>query len=133
MSGKQSCIFNKTFRNSLKLKIVFIRITEFISGIVKFETSFTEIYGNNITLSDFVVIPDQYFYEERTLYTEIDHSDGKQITFYIRGYDVMGSSAEDNVTIWFDKSPPLIENLWLTRGDNLNISVHNVTGLDELT
>lgn len=84
-------------------------------------------------MSDFVVVPDQYFHEERTLYTAIDHSDGKQITFFIRGYDVMGSSAEDNVTIWIDKSPPIIENVWLTRGDNLNISVHNVIGLEELT
>lgn len=67
------------------------------------------------------------------LYTNIDHNDGKDVTFFIRGYDIMGSFIEDNVTIWIDKSSPVVENLWLTRGDFVNISVHNVTQLEELT
>lgn len=45
----------------------------------------------------------------------------------------MEEFAEDNVTIMIDLSPPVINNLWLTKGAILNISVHSVLELQNLT
>lgn len=62
-----------------------------------------------------------------------DLEDGKQLTFLIRGYDVMQNYGEDNATVTIDLSPPEISNLWLTKGDMLNISVHSIEELNEIT
>ncbi|WAR04422.1 hypothetical protein MAR_019791, partial [Mya arenaria] len=73
------------------------------------------------------------FNQQRAGVNGIAIKDGKRVTFSVRGYDVVGANAEDNVTVWIDTSPPIIENLWLTRGDIVNISVHNVTRLADMT
>lgn len=59
--------------------------------------------------------------------------DGKRFTFYIRGVDAVESYAEDNVTVMVDLTPPVIENLWITKGDILNLSVHDVLELNKMT
>ena len=104
-----------------------------ISGVVRFETNYVETFEGINTSSAFIVVPNEYFFDQRMIYRGLSLDDGKRFVFHIRGYDVMGVFAEDNATVWIDKSAPVIENLWLTRGDFLNISVHNVTELEDLT
>ena len=47
--------------------------------------------------------------------------------------DAVESFAQDNITTMVDMSPPVVENLWITKGDLLNLSVHNVLELNELS
>ena len=104
-----------------------------ISGVARFETNYVETFEGTNNSSAFVVVPQEYFFYQRMIYRGLSLDDGKRFVFHIRGYDVMGVFAEDNATVWIDQSAPVIENLWLTRGDVLNISVHNVTELEDLT
>ncbi|XP_048243311.1 uncharacterized protein LOC124141844 isoform X1 [Haliotis rufescens] len=60
-------------------------------------------------------------------------ADGDTVRFWIRAYDIKSDLKEENVTVHIDTSPPVIENLWLTRGDRLNISVHSVEEFTEMT
>ena len=55
-----------------------------------------------------------------------------KLDIQIRASDITDTFADDFVTVKTDLSPPIIENLWLTRGDRLNISVHNVEDLTNL-
>ncbi|XP_071084119.1 uncharacterized protein [Haliotis cracherodii] len=59
--------------------------------------------------------------------------DGDTVRFWVRAYDIKSDMKEESVTVNIDTSPPVIENLWLTRGDRLNISVHNVEEFAEMT
>ncbi|XP_071088930.1 uncharacterized protein [Haliotis cracherodii] len=59
--------------------------------------------------------------------------DGDTVRFWIRAYDIKSDLKEENVTVHIDTSPPVIENLWLTRGDRLNISVHGAKNLTDVT
>lgn len=67
------------------------------------------------------------------IYNDVDFEDGKRLTYFIRGVDAVGEYAEDNVTAMIDLSPPVIQNLWLTKGALVNISVHSVLELMDLT
>ncbi|XP_046365956.1 uncharacterized protein LOC124141846 [Haliotis rufescens] len=60
-------------------------------------------------------------------------ADGDTVRFWIRAYDIKSDLKEEYVTVHIDTSPPVIENLWLTRGDRLNISVHRVEEFTEMT
>ncbi|XP_046562886.1 uncharacterized protein LOC124271770 [Haliotis rubra] len=59
--------------------------------------------------------------------------DGDTVRFWIRAYDIRREFLEEHVTVHIDTSPPVIENLWLTRGDRLNISVHGAEEFSEMT
>ncbi|XP_071082513.1 uncharacterized protein [Haliotis cracherodii] len=59
--------------------------------------------------------------------------DGDTVRFWVRAYDIRRELLEESVTVHVDTSPPVIENLWLTRGDRLNISVHRVEEFNEMT
>jgi hypothetical protein len=41
--------------------------------------------------------------------------------------------AEDTITVFKDTSPPRIDNLWLSRGDRINISVHSIEDFTKMT
>ncbi|XP_067680773.1 uncharacterized protein [Haliotis asinina] len=53
-------------------------------------------------------------------------ADGDTLRYWVRAYDIRGEYLEETLTVHIDTSPPIIENLWLTRGNRLNVSVHNV-------
>ena len=105
----------------------------FYSGIIRFETAYTVELHNISKYNDFTPIPDEYFHGQKMIYTNEKFIDGKRLTYFVRGYDAIGEFAEDNVTVMIDLSPPVIQNLWLTKGNLLNISVHSVLELNELT
>ncbi|XP_060596240.1 uncharacterized protein LOC132750310, partial [Ruditapes philippinarum] len=104
-----------------------------IDGIIRFEIAYLTEFQNSSTFSSFQRVPDEYFHSQKMIYTDEKLIDGKRLTYCIRGYDVVGEFAEDNVTVMIDLSPPVIQNLWLTKGDLVNISVHSVLELKELT
>ncbi|XP_046562882.1 uncharacterized protein LOC124271765 [Haliotis rubra] len=59
--------------------------------------------------------------------------DGDTVRFWVRAYDIKREFLEERVTVHIDTSPPVLENLWLTRGDRLNISVHSAEEFSEMT
>ena len=59
--------------------------------------------------------------------------DGDTLTFWVRAYDLRDKYLEESVTVHVDSSPPFINNLWLTKGDIQNVSVHGVEALNEMT
>ncbi|XP_071082542.1 uncharacterized protein [Haliotis cracherodii] len=56
--------------------------------------------------------------------------DGDTFRFWVRAYDIRRELLQESVTVHVDTSPPVIENLWLTR---VNISVHKVDKFNEMT
>ena len=60
-------------------------------------------------------------------------SDGNKLDVTVRAIDVLGKYLDESVTVYRDATPPLIEDLWLTRGDRLNVSVHRIEDFTEMT
>ncbi|XP_053400998.1 uncharacterized protein LOC128557563 isoform X2 [Mercenaria mercenaria] len=104
-----------------------------IKGIVRFEIAYhTEVNGQ-LTYTNFTPVPDKYIRSQNMTYENEKFIDGKKLTYKIRAFDIVGEFAEDNVTVMIDLSPPVIQNLWLTKGTFENISVHSVIELTDLT
>ena len=59
--------------------------------------------------------------------------DGDTLTFWVRAYDIRSEYDEESVTFHVDSSPPIIENLWLTKDHILNLSVHGIDELSQMT
>jgi hypothetical protein len=51
----------------------------------------------------------------------------------VRAYDIFDVHAEDVVTVYKDTSQPEVENLWLSSGDLVNISVHSIEDFSQMT
>ncbi|XP_055958814.1 uncharacterized protein LOC130014035 [Patella vulgata] len=58
--------------------------------------------------------------------------DGDTLRYFIRAYDILSQYKEESLTVHFDSSPPVIENLWLTKGDEVNLAVHGFEELDKM-
>ena len=102
-------------------------------GIVRFDIAYEVELAGVIQRTDFSPVPQELFDYEKMIITSETLVDGKKITFYVRGVDAVERFAQDNITIMVDMSPPVVENLWITKGDILNLSVHNVLELNELS
>ncbi|XP_053400999.1 uncharacterized protein LOC128557566 [Mercenaria mercenaria] len=104
-----------------------------IEGIVRFDIARMVELNGDIRYTDFERVTEEYFSLQTMIYNNEEFIDGKKLTYFIRGFDAVGAYAEDNVTVMIDLSPPIIQNLLLTKGDLVNISVHSVLELTELT
>ncbi|VDI60122.1 Hypothetical predicted protein, partial [Mytilus galloprovincialis] len=60
-------------------------------------------------------------------------NDGNRLDITVRAYDILEKFAEETIVVYKDVSPPRIENLWLSRGDNVNISVHSIEDFSKMT
>lgn len=104
-----------------------------IPGIVRFDIAYEIELDGDTRYVDFFPVPTDLFDFEKMIIRNEPFDDGKRLTFRIRGVDAVESFAEDNVTVIIDLSPPVVENLWITKGDMLNVSVHNLLELQEMT
>lgn len=71
--------------------------------------------------------------KDESEYLNLVWSDGDRADITIRAVDIFDKTLDETVTIYKDATPPVIENLWLTRGDRLNISVHSVEDFAKMT
>lgn len=101
-------------------------------GIVRCDVGRTVTLDGNTWDVGYTPVPQHYFDEEKFVIDDEECIDGKMINFKVLAYDVMGAFNEDNITAMIDTSPPVLENLWLTNGDYLNLSVHSVLELNDL-
>jgi len=69
----------------------------------------------------------------QTKVLDIVWNDGDKLVMMVKATDIIGSSNNDTIMVFRDATPPLIEDLWLTRGERLNVSVHHVEELTEMT
>jgi hypothetical protein len=69
----------------------------------------------------------------QTKVLNIDWNDGDKLIMTVKATDIIGGSNNDTILIFRDATPPLIEDLWLTRGERLNVSVHHVDELTKMT
>ena len=99
---------------------------------MRFEVGYAVLYGGSSEFRDFVSVPGEYFHSEK-MYISEPLFDGMQLQFHIRAFDVMDRYLDDFVNVKNDVSPPVIRDLWLTKGDRVNISVHNLQELNEIT
>ncbi|KAL4221421.1 hypothetical protein ACF0H5_019679 [Mactra antiquata] len=104
-----------------------------LNGTVRSEVDRTVTLDDSTWDVNNIYVPQHYFDEERMIITDEECIDGKRIVFTVRTYDVMGVYNEDTVTVMIDTSYPIIENLWLTEENYLNISVHNILEINKLT
>lgn len=104
----------------------------YTTGIVKFEVGYNVSYTGSSEFRDFVRVPGEYFHQEK-MYISEPLLDGMQLQFHIRAFDIMDKYLDDFVNVKFDVSPPTIKDLWLTKGDRVNITVHNLQELNEIT
>ena len=86
----------------------------------------TVLQGSTVTVSRGDFDNQKYIIAE-------DLVDGKQINITVHASDVMDASNEETTSIFIDLSPPEFQNMWLTKGDILNISVHSVEELNLVT
>ncbi|XP_053401094.1 uncharacterized protein LOC123523194 isoform X2 [Mercenaria mercenaria] len=103
-----------------------------IEGIVRFEIGYTIEFEGYSSFVNFVPIPEEMFSLQKMIYDDVELTDGKRLTYTVRGFDILDEYAEDNITVTIDLSPPVIQNLWLTKGDYVNITVHNLLELNEI-
>ena len=97
----------------------------FFTGIVDFKVAF-EVHDPLLKDTQvFTSLPAANLGDQFTS-VMVDWTDGDQLNVTVRAYDIIGEYNEETVTIYRDVSPPIIENLWLTRGDRVNVSIHNV-------
>jgi hypothetical protein len=71
-------------------------------------------------------------YDQHDILT-LNWADGDRLTTTIKALDVLGESNQDTIVVYRDATPPIIQNLWLTRDDRLNISVHRIEDFSEMT
>ncbi|XP_046345841.2 uncharacterized protein LOC124126446 [Haliotis rufescens] len=105
-----------------------------VQAIVDYRVSFQVDHAGGNTIPEH--LNDSDF---SSLYLNQSHTispilvDGDSLRYWIRAYDVREEYLEETVTVHIDTSPPIIENLWLTRGDRLNVSVHKIEELSTMT
>ena len=106
------------------------RVT-FSSAIVDFQVSFTVEDGTAVKDSR-VLTSVSNIHNQYDLLT-VNWADGDMLNAVVRPIDIFDKYIQENVTVYRDASPPVIEDLWLTRGDRLNISVHRIEDFRDMT
>lgn len=113
---------------------VFIPLLIMLSGVVQFRTSWQKDHAGGSSFpaspSTFDIYMDLHA-QTQTIAAAL--ADGDTFKFWIQAYDIIGVFKEESVLIHADSSGPLIEDLWLTREDRLDLAVHNVLELNEMT
>lgn len=59
--------------------------------------------------------------------------DGNKLVVIVKVIDVLGKILEEEVIVYYDVTFLVIEDLWLIRGDRLNVSVYRLEDFVEMT
>ncbi|XP_062616047.1 uncharacterized protein LOC134277752 [Saccostrea cucullata] len=102
-----------------------------VHGCVEFLVSFNIQNKTGIKSSkNFTRVHDL---EDESEFLTLNWTDGDKADITVRAVDIFDKFLDETVTIYRDATPPHIEQLWLTRGDRLNISVHNMEDFAKMT
>lgn len=109
------------------LEILHFRL---ILGIVRFETQFF-VRSLTITQQQEFKETDNVLDESTTLL--VTWNDGDRLDITVRAFDILDVYDDDSVSVFKDSSPPTVENLWLSNGDRVNVSVHSAENFSKMT
>ncbi|XP_061176006.1 uncharacterized protein LOC133184957 [Saccostrea echinata] len=102
-----------------------------INGCVDFKTEYSVYDGESLKDSRPLSSVNDISTESELL--TMNWSDGNKAVITVVAVDIFNKTLNDTVTVYRDASPPVIENLWLTRGDVLNVSVHRLEDFRNMT
>ncbi|KAH3802487.1 hypothetical protein DPMN_156165 [Dreissena polymorpha] len=97
-----------------------------VHGIVQYFVSWKL---NNDAFSVEQLVPD--FLNQRFC-TNLSVADGQTYTFNIRPVDIVDNTFNESRTVYIDRSPPLINNIWLKKDGYEMLYVHNSTDLSKM-
>ncbi|XP_071087257.1 uncharacterized protein [Haliotis cracherodii] len=110
-----------------------VAATKNVQGITSFRTSYKIDHKGGSFLTRLPadhVFTKQGLSQSQTITPSL--VDGDTVRFWVRAYDIKSDVKEEHVTVHIDTSPPVIEYLWLSRNDSLNISVYRVEELNDV-
>ncbi|XP_076113973.1 uncharacterized protein LOC143082259 [Mytilus galloprovincialis] len=101
-------------------------------GIVDFQVAY-EVHDPTLKDSQiFTSLPANQL-KDQFVSLSVDWADGDRLNVTVQAFDVLRESNMESLVVYRDVSPPIIENLWLVKGDRVNISVHSVEDFSEMT
>ncbi|CAC5360418.1 unnamed protein product [Mytilus coruscus] len=103
-----------------------------IHAIVDFQVSY-EVHSAPSTLKDSRALTSISQLKNQYDILTLNWADGDRLTSTVKALDVLSESNQETIVIYRDATPPLLENLWLTKGDRLNISVHSLEDFTQMT
>ena len=109
---------------------VYILWSVLSTGIVRFEIKY-EVFAPTLADQQLFTSTSNVLDESGTI--DVTWDDGNRLDITIRAFDILEKFAEDTITVYKDTSPPRINNLWLSRGDRINISVHSIEDFTKIT
>lgn len=101
------------------------------SGCVDFMISYIVDTGSSVR--DFKIFTSVHNIQQESEELQIVWLDGDKLDVTVRAVDIFNKTLDENVTVFRDATPPIIENLWLTRGERLNITVHSLEDFAQMT
>ena len=102
-----------------------------VVGCVDFLVEFLVYDGYGIKDIQSLTSVKDIFSESETL--TMDWTDGDKAVITVVAKDIFNKTLNDTLTVYRDSTPPIIENLWLTRGERLNLTVHRLEEFTEMT
>ncbi|KAK2161992.1 hypothetical protein NP493_1549g00001, partial [Ridgeia piscesae] len=104
-----------------------------VNGIVKYEVSRAVDHDGGRSLNS----PDSWSnvddFQRETMTVDIPREDGDSVRVWVRATDVMGNTKTDSVLVHVDSSPPVVQDVWLSRHGRTQLAVHHSTDLSDLT
>ncbi|CAG2185452.1 unnamed protein product [Mytilus edulis] len=101
-----------------------------IHGIVKFEIKY-EVYGPYLKANQSFTQTANVLSQAE--YLNITWEDGYRLDITVKALDILDNYKDDIISVYKDVSSPVIQNLWLTKGDRVNISVHSMEDFSKMT
>lgn len=103
----------------------------FYTGCVDFMVSYEVDTGSGVR--DFRTLTSVDDIQKQSEELRVVWLDGDRLDVTVRAVDIFNKTLDENVTVFRDATPPVIENLWLTKDDRLNISVHSLEDFTQMT
>ncbi|CAC5390406.1 unnamed protein product [Mytilus coruscus] len=103
---------------------------ENIHGIVKFEIKY-EVYGPYLKANQSLTQTANVLNQAE--YLNITWEDGYRLDITVRAFDILNEYKDDVLSVYKDVSSPVIQNLWLTKGDRVNKSVYSMEDFSKMT
>ncbi|XP_055958832.1 uncharacterized protein LOC126829498 [Patella vulgata] len=103
-----------------------------VQGIVKFLTAFKTDHKGGSTMLE---LPNSSFKDigiKQTVTITPNVKDGDTLAYAVSAVDIVGRFRLEMIYVNFDSTAPVVENLWLTKGNEVDLAVHGVEELDKL-
>ncbi|XP_076085327.1 uncharacterized protein LOC143056126 [Mytilus galloprovincialis] len=106
-----------------------------VNGIVNFQVSY-EVESTDLKHTSFK--DSRPFTSVSDIENQFDvltlnWTDGDRLTATVKAIDILDKTDQETIIVYRDTTPPIIENLWMTKGDRLNISVHSLEDFTKMT